>query len=84
MPGTDTFPAEVSHVSTHGLWLLLGEEELCLPFDAFPWFRNATIAQLHSIERPTENHLYWPELDIDLSITSIRNPCAYPLIARMD
>jgi hypothetical protein len=26
--------------------------------------------------------LYWPLLDIDLSIQSIREPAAYPLVAR--
>ena len=41
MPGPSTFPAEVSHVSLHGLWLLVGDEELLLPFEQFPWFRVA-------------------------------------------
>jgi hypothetical protein len=82
MPGTATFPVEVSHVSPHGFWLLLSEEELFLPFDSFPWFRHATIAQLHTIERPTEDHLYWLDLDIDLAVGSIRDPSAYPLIAK--
>jgi hypothetical protein len=34
------------------------------------------------VERPTEDHLYWKQLDIDLSLQSIRNPAAFPLIAR--
>lgn len=44
MPGTSIFPVEVSHGSGHGVWLLLGDEELFLPFDLFPWFRVATIS----------------------------------------
>jgi hypothetical protein len=73
---------EISHVSQHGLWVLLDAEELFLPFEQFPWFRDATIAQICSVERPTEDHLYWKQLDIDLSLQSIRNPTAFPLIAR--
>jgi hypothetical protein len=82
MPGTSTLAVEISHVSQHGLWVLLDAEELFLPFEQFPWFRDATIAQICSVERPTEDHLYWKQLDIDLSLQSIRNPTAFPLIAR--
>lgn len=79
MPGTLTSQAEVSNVSKHGIWLLVGEEELFLSFSDFPWFKSATIDQLCEVEHPTENHLYWPALDIDLSVESIRNPAAFPL-----
>ena len=82
MPGTNTLAAEVTNVSTHALWLLLGDEELMLPFEAFPWFRQATIEQLSNVEWPTPNHVYWPQLDIDLSVESIRNPASFPLIAK--
>ena len=81
MPGAATLAAEVTHVSKHGLWLLLEEEELLLSFEQFPWFRTATIDQLSHVERPTPNHLYWPELDIDLSVESIRTPAAFPLVS---
>ncbi|KAF0101089.1 MAG: hypothetical protein FD187_285 [bacterium] len=81
MLGTDTLAAEVTHVSTHGFWVLLGEEELLLPFSKFPWFRQATIEQLTTIEWPTTDHLYWPLLDIDLSVASIRNPEKFPLMS---
>lgn len=81
MPGTITSAPEVTHVSRHGFWLLLGDEELLLPFEHFPWFKNATIAQLMQVEWPTPGHLYWPELDVDLAVESIRNPSAYPLLA---
>jgi len=70
---------EVRHVSRHGFWLLLGNEELLLPF---PWFRKATIEQLSDVERPAQNHVYWPKLGVDLSVDSIRNPSAFPLISK--
>jgi len=25
----------------HGFWLLLGDEELFIPFEQFPWFKDA-------------------------------------------
>jgi hypothetical protein len=64
------------------LWLLLADEEILLPFEQFPWFRQATIDQISHVEAPTSGHLYWPELDIDLSVESIRHPEAFPLVAR--
>ena len=82
MPGTITSVAEVTHVSKHGFWLLLGSEELLVPFEQFPWFKKATIEQLSAVEWPTKNHLYWPLLDADLSVESIRNPAAFPLVAK--
>ena len=78
----DTSVAEVTNVSRHGFWLLLGEEELSLSFADFPWFRSATIEQLTDVRWPTPDHLYWPQLDIDLSVSSIRNPSAYPLMSQ--
>lgn len=81
MHGTSNLSAEVTHISKYGVWLLLEDEELLMPFAQFPWFRQATIDQLSNVERPTENYLYWPALDIDLSIESIRNPNEFPLVS---
>jgi hypothetical protein len=82
MPGTSTFPVEVTNVSRHGLWLSAGHEELFLPFEHVPWFRDASFEKISAVERPTRDHLYWPLLDIDLSVESIRNPAAFPLVVR--
>lgn len=82
MHGTATLAAEVTHVSRHGFWLLLNNEELLVPFAEFPWFKQATIEQLSVVEWPSENHLYWPQLDIDLSVESVRNPKAFPLVSK--
>ncbi|MHB1592013.1 MAG: DUF2442 domain-containing protein, partial [Sulfuricella sp.] len=80
MPGTLTSLAEITHISKHSFWLLLADEELFLPFVDFPWFRGATIEQLCEVEWPAENHLFWPSLDIDLAVESIRNPSNFLLI----
>jgi len=83
MPGSGTSAAEVTHVSRHGFWLLLDAEELLVPFESFPWFRQATIGQLVDVQWPSADHLHWPQLDVDLSVASIRNPDDFPLIARV-
>ena len=82
MPGTATSVAEVTNISKHGLWLLLGDEELLLSFEHFPWFRKATVEQIMQVEWPSANHLYWPLLDVDVSVESIRDPSAFPLVSR--
>jgi len=69
-------------VSRHGLWLLVGDEELFLPFEQFPWFRDASIEKISVVERQTAGHLYWPLLDIDLTVESIRTTDAFPVVAR--
>lgn len=82
MRGTTISQAEVTHVSKHGFWLLLDTEELLVPFEYFPWFKKATIEQLSDVEWPSANHLYWPQLDADLSVASIRDPLAFPLMSK--
>jgi hypothetical protein len=82
LPGTNTLNLEVRNVSDHGFWLFLGTEELFVPFEEFPWFRNAPLEKLTNVERPQPHHLYWPDLDIDLSVESIRHPEGFPLVAR--
>ena len=79
--GPNTSGVSLSNVSEHGLWLLIDDQEHYLPFDHFPWFREATIAQVSAIERPAPEHLRWPELDVDLTVDSIRRPEAYPLVS---
>ena len=82
MPGIVTSAVEVTNVSKHCFWLLLSDEELAVPFSDFPWFRKATIEQLQDVSWPTPDHLYWPQLDIDLSVASIRDPQAFPLLSK--
>jgi hypothetical protein len=81
--GNNTSGPEVTNVSQHGLWLLLEREELFLPFEQFPWFRNAPIGKVLHVEQLSTHHLYWPDLDIDLAVESIRHPERFPLVSRV-
>ena len=74
--------AEVTNVSKHGFWLLLANEELFVAFKDFPWFKDATIAEIVRVEWPQPHHLYWPDLDVDLAVESIRHPENFPLISK--
>jgi hypothetical protein len=83
MPGTATSAAEVTNISLHGFWMLIDGCELFLPFEEFPWFKQATIDAILHVERPAPGHLHWPELDIDLSVDSLEHPERYPLKSRL-
>jgi hypothetical protein len=78
--GRSISPAEVTNVSTHGFWLFVGERELFVAFQQFPWFRDASIRAITNVEWPSPHHLYWPDLDVDLALESIEHPERYPLV----
>ena len=82
MPGAATSELEVTNISQHGFWLLLDGRELFLPFADFPWFKQAPVEAIVKVERPSPQHIYWPELDVDLSVDSIEHPERYPLKSR--
>jgi hypothetical protein len=82
MPGIGTSAVEVTNISGHCFWLLLGDEEISVAFADFPWFRNATVDQITTVQWPSADHLYWPLLDVDLSVQSLRDPAAFPLVSR--
>ena len=80
--GEHTSAVEVTHVSRHGVWLLTGDRELFMPYDDFPWFKEAPIGKILSVEEPTPGHFYWPDLDVDLGVESIEHPERFPLKAK--
>lgn len=73
---------EVTNVSRHGFWLLIGESERFVSFETFPWFREAPIADLTNVQLPSPHHLYWPDLDVDLAVDSLDHPDHYPLVSQ--
>ena len=79
--GKDISAVEVTNISQHGFWVWLDDKEYYLPFENFPWFADAKISQLTNIELTHGCHLYWPELDVDLSTDILQNPDKYPLIS---
>ena len=63
--------------------VVLGNDELHIPFAEFPWFRAATIEQITTVEWPSADHLFWPLLDVDLAVASTRQPADFPLMSRV-
>jgi hypothetical protein len=73
---------EVTNVSRHGLWVFWGNAEYFLDYSRFPWFKEATIAQVTNVSAESDTHLYWPDLDVDLSLKILQDPNAYPLVSK--
>jgi hypothetical protein len=82
--GDNTSAVEVSHISSHGIWILASGKESFLPYDDFPWFREATVGQVLNVIEQSPGHYYWPDLDVDLSEKIIESPEKYPLKANID
>ena len=80
--GKNISKVELSNVSAHGFWLLIGSREYFLSFKNFPWFADATIQALAKVELASSHHLRWPDLDIDIAVESIEHPERYPLLSR--
>lgn len=74
--------SEVSHISQRGFWLLLRNRELFLSYRDFPWFKDAPVSAVFNVQLPQPQHLYWPDLDIDLAVESIEHPERFPLVAK--
>ncbi|ALJ66429.1 MULTISPECIES: DUF2442 domain-containing protein [unclassified Synechocystis] len=78
--GKNISTVEITHISSHGIWLLSGDNELFLSYDDFPWFKNALVKHIFNVIEPTANHFYWPDLDVDLTLDIIKHPERFPLV----
>ena len=81
--GRSISATEVTNVSNHGLWLWIGEREVFLSYDRFPWFKAAPVGHVLNVQRLNSEHLHWPDLDIDIHIESIDDPGKYPLSSQL-
>ncbi|MEI8139942.1 MAG: DUF2442 domain-containing protein [bacterium] len=78
--GAPTSLVEVTNIDHFGFWLLVENKEYFLPYGDFPWFRGATVDQILNVQLLHEDHLFWPDLDVDLSLDSLQTPESFPLI----
>ena len=79
-PGTPTL--EVTNISRHGIWLYWHDREFFLAYGQFPWFREAKVSDILDVRLESPEHLYWPALDVDLSLSILQEPERYPLVSR--
>ena len=77
--GEHTSTIEVTNIDTMGFWIFDGIKEHYLSFSDFPWFLDASIKSITNVTEESSNHLFWPELDVDLTLEMIDNPEKYPL-----
>ncbi len=70
---------EVTNISSHGLWILADEKEFFLSYEDFPWFKDKTVNDITKVESFEQRHLYWENLDVDLSLEMIEHPERFPL-----
>ena len=77
--GKSTSKVEVQGVSKFGVWLYVQGVEYFLPYEEYPWFKNATISEVMNVRLINQEHLEWPDLDIDLELDSLKQPENYPL-----
>ncbi len=77
--GESTSNVEVVDISPHGIWVLAQGEEIFLPYEVFPWFKKGSVEAVLNVEEQSPGHYYWPDLDVDLGIDSMRHPDRYPL-----
>lgn len=75
---------DITSIDRRGFWLRWRDEELYLPFALFPWFEHATVAQLCRVEMLGDSCLYWPALDLELGMDSIRSPMRAAQLAGAD
>ena len=51
LPGAATSISKVTDITALGFWLWVDDQEYFVPFDDYPVFRNATVAQIYAVER---------------------------------
>jgi hypothetical protein len=56
--GSGTSRVEVTNVSREGFSLLIGRKKRFIRFEDFPWFRDASIAQITNVTLPSAHHLH--------------------------
>ena len=79
--GTSISQAEVCNIDSIGIWILVKGKEYFLPYEDYPWFKKAKIEDIIKVELYHGVHLFWPALDVDLSVDSLEDPAQYPLVA---
>lgn len=80
--GSNTLAVEITNISAHGIWLLTHNKELFMSYDDFPWFKNQTVESITNVKEQSPDHFYWPDIDVDLTLESIKHPERFPLKAK--
>jgi len=74
-----TSQVEVTNILGHGVSIFAHGEELLMPCDEFPWFKEASVAAILRVEEPVTGPHHRPGLDVDLGIETLRHPERFSL-----
>lgn len=80
--GNGILAPKVSALSVTGFVLSVDGTDFAVQYDEFPFFRGAATRDLRRVTRPSEQHLRWAALDVDLELDSLRHPAKYPMVER--
>lgn len=80
--GIVTSGVEVVQVSPFGIWLDVEGKEYFLDHEGYPWFKDAPLKAVWTVELDSSGNLHWPLLDVDLERAALDNPEDYPLTYR--
>lgn len=73
----------VENITPFGIWLFVKEHEYFLGYRDYPYFKDQTLKAIQNVELLHDDHLYWPDLDIDLEMDNLVNPEKYPLKSKV-
>ena len=77
--GKSISAVEITNISQHGFWIFFDGREYFLPFKKYPWFKDAKVSSIIKVKLFHNHHLYWPDLDVDLTTEILNHPERYPL-----
>lgn len=80
--GRSTSDAEVQDITPTAVWVFIKGKEYMLPFSQYPWFKGAKVSEVLNLKLLHGNHLYWPDLDVDLGLEVLERPDRFPLMDR--
>ena len=76
------FPCDFTNIDSRGFWLFVEGREFYLDYSTFPWFLDAPVKHIINVKKETGDSLYWPDLDVDLTLEMIELPDRFPLKAK--
>jgi hypothetical protein len=82
LPGVATSHSEVTNISAAGFWLLVDDREYFVPFEDYPVFQEATVAQIFNLQRLGPDQFHWPDLDADIELEALAEPERFSLAFR--
>lgn len=65
---------EVTNIGPHGIRIFLKNREYFLSYKEYPWFRDATVADILNVKLFHKSHVHWPALDVGLCVESLERP----------